>query len=57
MTKLFKHSRLSGLASVFTTIGAAMDVARAVETHTMPPRGALKTLGIDENEFRRTHVR
>lgn len=57
MTKLSKTSRFAGLTSVFTTIGAAMDVARAVETHTMPSRGALKTLGIDETDFRNMHVR
>ena len=56
MTKLSKTSRFAGLASVFTVFGAALDVARAIEGHRMPPAAALRTLGIDENKFRKTHT-
>lgn len=56
MTKVSKTSRFAGLTSVFSVFGAAVDVARAVEAHRMPPAGALKTLGIDENDFRKTHL-
>ena len=54
MSKVAK--RLSGLTSMFTVFGAAVDVARAIDAHKMPSRAALKTLGIDENDFRKTHI-
>jgi hypothetical protein len=41
---------------MFTVFGAAVDVARAIDAHKMPPVGALKALGIDENDFRKSHV-
>ena len=56
MTKVSEKSRLSGLTSVFTMFGAAIDVARAIDAHKMPSPRALKTLGIDENDFRKTHI-
>ena len=57
MTKLLRNPAFARVTSVFTVFGAAVDVARAVESHRMPPAGALKTLGIDENDFRKVHVR
>jgi len=56
MTKLFKNPKFARLASAFTVFGAALDVARAIEGHRMPPAGALKTLGINEKDFRKSHV-
>jgi hypothetical protein len=57
MTTLSKPSRFARVASAFAMFGAAVDVARAVESHRMPSARALKTLGIDENEFRQINVR
>lgn len=54
MSKVAK--RLSGLTSMFTVFGAAVDVARAIDAHKMPSPGSLKTLGIDEKDFRKTHI-
>ena len=56
MTKLSTTPRFARLTSVFSVFGAAVDVARAIEGHRMPPAGALKTLGINEAEFRKTHI-
>lgn len=56
MTKLSKSRGFARLASAFAVFGAAVDVARAVEGHRMPSSGALKTLGINENDFRETHI-
>lgn len=56
MTELSKSRGFARLASAFAVFGAAVDVARAVEGHRMPSSGALKTLGINENDFRKTHI-
>jgi hypothetical protein len=56
MTKLLRNPKFARLTSVFTVFGAAVDVARAIDAHRMPPAGALKTLGINEKDFRKSHV-
>jgi len=56
MTKLSTNPGFARLTSMFTVFGAAVDVARAIEAHRMPSAGALKALGINEAEFRKTHI-
>jgi hypothetical protein len=48
---------LGRLGSVFTTVGAVLDVARSVEARRMPDSAALKTLGIDQKSFERIYFR
>jgi hypothetical protein len=57
MTRVLKKARLGGLASAFAVFEAAVDVARAIDAHRMPSTGALKTLGINEDDFRKSHAR
>lgn len=57
MTKVSKPSGLTRLASAFAMFEAAVDVARAVDARRMPSRGALKALGINEDDFRKIHAR
>jgi len=57
MPKVLKKARLGGLASAFAMFEAAVDVARAIDAHRMPSSGALKTLGINEDDFRKSHAR
>lgn len=54
MSKVSK--RFSGLVSAFAMFEAAVDVARAIDARRMPSSGALKTLGINEDDFRKTHA-
>jgi len=53
MTKLTNSAGFGRIASAFASFGAAIDLARAVETRTMPSRTSLKRLGIEESTFRR----
>lgn len=50
MTKFFRGAR-SRWGSALSTFGAAVHVARAVESGHKPSARALKTLGIDEAAF------
>ena len=50
MTKFFQGAR-SRWGSALSTCGAAVHVARAVESGRKPSSGALRTLGIDEAAF------
>lgn len=56
MTTLSNGSRLGRISSMFTTFGAAIDVARAIEARRMPVGGSLKLLGIDEKAFRQVNL-
>jgi len=56
MTTLSKGSRLGRISSMFSTFGAAIEVARAIEAHRMPVGSSLKMLGIDEKHFRQVNL-
>ena len=57
MTTFSAHPKLGRLGWMFATVGAVLDVARAVEARRMPDAGALRTLGIDQSSFQRIYFR
>jgi hypothetical protein len=56
MKKRSDTVRGGGLGLFFSTVGAAVNVARSVEAGRMPEGRALKALGIDEKAFREIHL-
>ena len=48
--------KLGRIGKVFATVGAVIDVATAVEARRQPSVQSLRTLGIDEQAFRRVRL-
>ena len=57
MNKRTDTASRMGVGSFLSTMGAAINVARSVESGRMPEGRVLKTLGIDEKTFREIHLR